>query len=607
MLWQFKPNAPEEFIRQFPEYQPIVLQLLYNRGLRTQQQIDEFFNPDFEGDLLDPFLMLGISQAVKRINKAIKKKEKIAIFGDYDCDGVCGAVILKTILEELGADLSGGVYIPDRIIEGYGLNNEAIEKLGKEKVNLILTVDCGISDVAEVKLANSLGVEVIIVDHHRLGKKLPSAKVIIDPWQPKDKYPFKELAGAGVAFKLAQALRQAQGKALQKNQGKPGLDNKISEGWEKWLLDLVALATVADCVPVLGENRTLVHYGLIVLAQTKRVGLQELMKVARLNPVFEAENLKTNLDTYSLGFILAPRLNAAGRMDHASLAFRLLMTQDYQEAKVLAEKINEQNQQRQKLTDKIVAEVETRIKNYQADKNQPVVVETDKNWSPGVVGLVAGKIADRYHRPVFIFKEDEKVSRGSARSIPTFDIIEAIGQCSQLLKEFGGHPGAAGVSLENKNLSAFKEKINQIAREKLKPEDLIPAAQIDSELEPAEVNWELFDELEHLEPFGRGNDPPVFLLKNLEIANLRVVGNGSKHLKLELKSDKLANKVFHAIGFNLAARLSSPAAQTIGGQAKNGNDNLKTGDKIDIIFELIADEWNGTRNLQLKIIDIKKL
>lgn len=593
MLWQFKQRAPEEFIKQFPECQPTVLQLLYNRGLRTQQQIDGFFNPDFEGDLHDPFLMLGVKEAVKRIGKAIKKREKIAVFGDYDCDGVCGTVILKTILEQLGADLSGGVYIPDRIVEGYGLNIEAIKKLAADQVDLILTVDCGISDVAEIKLAKSLGIDVIVVDHHRLGPKLPPAKVIIDPWQPKDKYPFKELSGAGVAFKLVQALIS---KSKIKNfipSEVEGQKLKIKEGWEKWLLDLVALATVADCEPLLGENRTLVRYGLIVLAQTKRVGLQELMKVARLNPIFEAESLKTNLDTYSLGFILAPRLNAAGRMKHASLAFNLLMAETREEARSLAEEINEQNQQRQKLTDEIVAEIEARIKESLADKERPVIVEIDKNWSPGVVGLVAGKICDRYHRPAIIFKEEAKISRGSARSIPAFDIVEAIGQCAELFKEFGGHPGAAGLSLENKNYPAFKEKINQLARQKLTEEDLIPKIEIDLELRPADINWELFDELARFEPFGDGNERPTFLLKDLEIVNCRLVGSDGKHLKLELKSDKLANKVFRAIGFSLAN--------------KNGNNGLKIGDKVDVVFELIADEWNGTRNLQLKIIDIKKL
>jgi len=583
MDWRLRSKVTEEFVKQFPEYNPIVLQLLWNRGLKTQETIDEFFNPDYEGDLHDPFLMLGMKEAVKRILKAIKKQEKIAIFGDYDADGVCGAVILKTVLEELGGNLSGGVHIPDRKVEGYGLNNDAIKKIAEQKVHLILTVDCGISDFEEIKLANSLGVEVVVVDHHQIGGKLPDAKVIIDPWQKKDRYPFKELAGAGVAFKLAQAL-------LSKG-------SKIKSGWEKWLLDLVAIATVADCVPLLGENRTLVRYGLIVLAQTQRAGLQELMKIARLNPVFESDTMTTNLNTYSLGFILAPRLNAAGRMDHASIAFKLLSTNERNEARDLAEKINQQNQQRQKMTDGIVAEIEERIRPYIDDKNRPVIVEIDKKWSAGVIGLVAGKIADRYHRPTIIFKEEALESRGSARSIPSFNIIEAIGQCKELLKEFGGHPGAAGLSLSNDNFPVFIKKINQIAREKLKDEDLIPVIEIDSEIQPDEISWELFDKLVQFEPCDReDNRYPSFLIKNLEIVNSRLVGNGMSHLKLELRSDKLPaggqDKIFKAIGFRLA---------------KNGNQDLKAGDKVDLVFELMVDQWNGNRELQLKIIDIKKI
>jgi single-stranded-DNA-specific exonuclease len=600
MLWRLKPQAPEKFIKQFPEYSPEISQLLFNRGLKTQAQIDEFFNPDYEQDLHDPFLMLGMEAAVRRIFRAIKKQEKIAIFGDYDCDGICGAVILKIVLEGLGANLNGGVYIPDRILEGYGLNDEAVKKLAQQKVNLILTVDCGVSDIEEIALANSLGLEVIVVDHHRLGKKPPPAKVIIDPWQEKDKYPFKDLAGAGVAFKLAQALLKSFKFQVS--------SFKLNDGWEKWLLDLVALATVADLVPLVGENRTLVRYGLIVLAQTKRVGLQELMKIARLNPVFEAENFHptgghpkgektknkgmiTNLNTYSLGFILAPRLNAAGRMDHASLAFELLITKERSRAQALAQKINEHNQQRQKLTNDIVGQIEERLGDVLNDKNQPVIVVKDKTWSPGVIGLVAGKISDRHHRPTIIFKEDEKTSRGSARSIPAFNIIEAIGQCAEILGEFGGHPGAAGLSLANENYEIFREKINQIAKAKLKGEDLMPILEIDLELEPEKIGWELLDEVVKFEPCGGQQNPhPIFLTKELAVAGLRTVGNGSKHLKLELKSDKLPQKIWRAIGFGLAG----------------SNVDLKIGDKIDVVFELLADEWNGTRNLQLKIIDIRK-
>ncbi len=603
MLWKLKERVPEKFIKQFPEYNPVVLELLSRRGIVTQEKIDEFFNPDYEGDLHDPFLMLGMAKAVKRLEGAIKKKERIAIFGDYDADGVCGSVLLKSALEELGADVSGGIYMPDRIREGYGLNQEAIKKMKQEKVKLLVTVDCGISEIVDVAFAYSLGLEVIITDHHQPGQKLPKAKAIINPWQAKDKYPFKELAGVGVAFKLAQALL--------------GSSKKIKPGWEKWLLDLVALGTVADCMPLLGENRTLVRYGLIVLAQTQRVGLQELMKIARLNPIYEIEKLKTNLDTYSLGFVLAPRLNAAGRIDHADLAVDLLLTKNREEALAMAQKINDYNRQRQKITEDIVTEIERRIKDILNDKENPVIIASDASWSPGVIGLVAGKIADRYNRPTFIFSsasQDEstrlrgsatykaELLRGSARSVPCFNIIKAIGQCADLLTEFGGHIGAAGLDLEVKNFEAFKAKINQIACQELKAKDLTPVLEIDFELQPKDINWELFDNLEKFEPFGQSNERPLWLLKNMEIISLRIVGNGSKHLKLELKSDKLPAKRFKAIGFGLA----NPVKKQSFNGAGNGNNELIVGDKIDIVFELIADEWNGTRNLQFKIADLKR-
>jgi len=590
MNWQLKEQAPQKFIDDFPEYSPVVLQLLYHRGFKTQEAIDEFFNPDYEGDLHDPFLMLGVAEAVKRLQQAIKKQEKIAIFGDYDTDGVCGAVILKAVLEELDADLSGGIFIPNRLKEGYGLNSEAIKKMAKKDVKLLLTVDCGISDLAAIELANSLDMEVIITDHHQPGHKLPPARVIINPWQSKDKYPFKELCGAGVVFKLAQALMK---------------DNeKIKPGWEKWLLDLVALATVADCVPLLGENRTLVRYGLVVLAQTQRVGLQELMKIARLSPIYESETLRTNLDTCSIGFVLAPRLNAAGRIEHADLALDLLITRDRARAQEMAKQINDFNRQRQKITDSIALEIEKRLKDNPPDKECPAIIESDKTWSPGIIGLVAGKVADRYHRPTIIFSSvncQGSHFRGSARSVPGFNIVEAIDHCSDLLEKFGGHAGAAGLELAEENLKAFKEKFNQVVRRALREKDLSPVLEVDMAVQPSDINWELFDNLERLEPFGEGNERPLWLLKDMAITSLRVVGNGSKHLKLGLKNESLPIKTFRAIGFGLACLAKNGVD---GGACKNGGGELKIGDKIDIVFELLADEWNGTRNLQMKIIDI---
>jgi len=330
---------------------------------------------------------------------------------------------------------------------------------------------------------------------------------------------------------------------------------------------------------------------LVVLAQTPRPGLQELMKIARLNPVLERESLKTNLDAYSLGFVLAPRLNAAGRLDSAQVAYDLLTTKNREQARELAKKIDAQNRQRQKMTEEIVAQIEEKIKNQDLEKEY-VIVEKGAEWLPGMLGLAAGKIADRYHRPTFIFRQQTPLSRASARSIPTFNLVEGIARCADILESFGGHAGAAGVVLAEGKISLFKEKINAVAKEMLKKEDLMPSLEIDLELAPEDINWELFDGLERFEPFGQGNKPPKFLVKDLEIKNCRVVGNGSKHLKMDLISEKIIGKTFKAIGFGLAA--------------KNGNAELKIGDKINVVFELLIDEWNGNRELQLKVIDIKK-
>ncbi len=554
--WKINKKAPEAFLNKFPEYSRLTLQLLWDRGLKTQKAIDEFFNPDYNEDLHDPFLMKGMKKAVERIEKALKNKEKITIFGDYDADGVCGTAILSETLNALG--INPDTYIPDRNKEGYGLNLKAVKEVAAKKTDLIITTDCGITDCEEIKLANKLGMDVIIADHHEVSGKVPSAISIVNPRQKGEKYPFRELAAAGVAFKLAQAL----------------LKNKVSEGWEKWLLDLVAIATVADIMPLVGENRTLVKYGLVVLAKTRRLGLQELMKTARIIKV----------DAYTLGYILGPRLNAAGRMEHANTAYELLVTKSKEEAETLARRLSEKNQERQKLTSRIIKEVESRLDLEKAK----MIFEGDKNWLIGVVGLIAGRLANRYYRPTVIFQKMKDKTKGSARSVPSFNIVEAIGMCQELLEDFGGHPGAAGFTVSNKNLKKFKEKLLKIADKKIKEEDLIPLLNIDLELEPEELNFEVYEEIQRFAPFGEENPRPLFLMRGLKIVNLKGVGNNGNHLKCYLAGK---TRGFQAIGFGLG----------------DFCDKMKQGDRIDIAFELITNDWNGARELQLKIIDLKKI
>lgn len=574
-IWKINKSAPKEFLEQFPEYSKLTLQLLWDRGLKTQTAIDEFFNPDYNEDLHDPFLMKGMEKAVNRAIDAIKHKEKITIFGDYDADGVCGTAILSETLNVLGANPD--IYIPDRNKEGYGLNLKAVKEIASQKnqpacrqAGLIITIDCGITDFEEVKLANKLGVDVIIVDHHEVPDKIPHAFSIVNPRQHGEAYPFRELAAGGVAFKLAQAL-------LKKYQ----ISNtkyEIPKGFEKWLLDLVAIATVTDVEPLIGENRTLVKYGLVVLAKTKRLGLQELMKTVRI----------TNLDTYALGYIIGPRLNAAGRMDHANTAYELLVTNLKEEARALTRRLGEKNQERQRLTDRIIQDVDKRLK---IEKTK-LIFEGDENWPIGIVGLIAGRLTDKYYRPSVIFQKMKEISKGSARSTDSFNLVDAFTSCQDLLGEFGGHPGAAGFTILNKNLDKFKKKILKIANKKIRKEDLIPVLNIDIEVEPEDLSFEVYEEVQRFAPFGEGNLRPLFLMKNLNASNLRAVGNNCSHLKLYLTTGLEGGKIkgFQAIGFGLG----------------DFCDKIKQGDKVDIVFELIADEWNGTRELQFKIMDLKK-
>ncbi len=582
MNWTFKPKPPDEFIKQFPEYEPIVLQLLYARDLKDQKAIDEFFNPDYEGDLHDPFLMLGMGKAVTRILKAIKKQESIVMFGDYDADGICGTAILHKTLTAIGAKTIE-IYIPDRAKEGYGLNLKAISEIAKKGASLIITIDCGITDIEEVKLANSFGMDVVIIDHHEVIVGLPKAVAIVDPHQKGDKYPFKDLAAVGVAFKVVQGiLKEVRTNKIH------NIENIPKFGWEKWLLDLVAIATVADCVSLVGENRTLVKYGLVVLAQTNRVGLKELLEIARIKPTLDLRNLETNLDAHTLGFILGPRLNAASRMKHANIAYELVITESGERAKELAKEIDQKNRERQSLTEKMMVEVGERIKQK---KSLPFVIfEGNGDWPIGLIGLAAGRLTDKYCRPAIIYSETDKYNKASARSIPKFDLVEAFKKMDGLLIEYGGHPQSAGFSFKKENAKAIEKAFEKLARENLKEEDLAIELGIDAEIKPQEINFPFFDQLQKFAPFGEDNPKPEFLVKNLEILDIKNVGANGKHMKFVFGTDELPGKKFKAIGFNLTAK----------------NGYLKLNDKVDLVFELIVDEWNGNRELQMKIIDIKQ-
>jgi single-stranded-DNA-specific exonuclease len=541
------------------------LELLAMRGFDSEEKILEYLNFDY-GKLHDPFLFMDMQKTVTRIFDAIEKKEKIVIYSDYDADAITALSVMYLALKKLGANLD--YYIPDRFSEGYGMNIDAVRKICEDGARVIITVDCGINAVEEVEVAKSLKVDVIITDHHELTGNLPKAHAIINPKNPEDHYPFRYLTGVGVAFKVVQALY----KGIQEIP--KFLNSQIPPGWEKWLLDLVAIGTVADLQPLIGENRIITSFGLKVLGKTKWPGLRALLAQSSVN--------NTRIDTYTLGFIIAPRINAAGRIKHADIAFKLLICEDNVEAEKLATELNALNAHRQMLTEQIMSEAKEQI---QLISDKKVLLAAGSNWPKGVVGLVAGRLVEEYGRPVLVMDKGELVATGSARSANNFDLVAALTHAKELLTKYGGHTQAAGFSLVTENIPALHQKLLEYA-ETLSEESLGPVLDIDAELSAADLNMETHDVIAKFAPFGFGNHKPKFLTTNLDVLDMRFVGAKNQHMKLRVRKDDL---VFDAIGFN---------------QAFWGN-MLKLGSKIDAVYELDCNEWNGNRDLQLKIIDLK--
>ena len=613
--WLINKKYPVKFGKKFPEFTEVVLQLLWDRNLKTQEQIDEFFNPDYETDLHDPYLMKDMKKTVKRIYEAIEKNEKILVYGDYDVDGITSSAIIINTLTELKSIISKikkekakefiDIYIPNRETEGYGLNKKAIKKAKENKTDLIITVDCGISSAVEIETANKLGIDVIITDHHHPPEKIPKALAVINPKQKNCKYPFKELAGVGVAFKVAQALifrvtnrDTSEGDIPECRLQKYPYLLHITPGFEKWLLDLVVLGTVADCVGLIGENRTLSKYGLLVINKTKRIGLKKLVSTAGLT-TRENGNIqkKKIIDTTAISFILAPRLNAAGRMDHANTSYELLTTESEKRAGELVGKLEKNNYNRQRLTEKTINEIKSRISKYKSDLPK-IIIESDPEWKIGIVGLVAGKLTDEYARPFLILRESKDESAGSGRSIPEFNLIETIEKCGDILINFGGHSQAAGLKIKNSNLKKFRKKINSIADEILKEDDLVPFVEIDFEINHEQINWQLIDEIEKFKPFGQENKSPIFVVKKLEVHEVRSVGNGNSHLKLCFKTilKNKSVKYFPAIAFRLGE---------LAKEMPDKKPGLRWGDIVDVVFQLEINEWNGNRELQMNVLDLK--
>lgn len=542
----------------------IVNNILLNRKLYTEKEKTAFLFPDYERDLNNPFLMNGMEKAVNRVILAKKQGDRICIYGDYDADGVTATVLVKDFFDQIG--INSFCYIPDKDKEGNSLNKKAIDYIESHGAKLIITVDCGISSFQEVVYAKKKKIETIITDHHSLPKKMPEALAIINPKASPD-YPEKNLAGVGVAFKFISALADS-------------LD-EYDNAQLKWFLDLVAIGTIADCVPLIGENRTLVKFGLLVLSKTKRVGLKQIFQVGALN-------INSGLipSAEQISFQLAPRINAAGRIDHANLAFNLLSTPADREdlARDLAWELEKKNQYRQKITEKIIHEVEDKLK---IKKKLPaVIMEWSPRWNYGIVGLVAGKIAEKYHRPTIILQEKDEILRGSGRSVLGINFIEILRKFDYLINRYGGHSQALGGEFPKKNIAELKNNLERKIAPLLKTKTS-QKLNIDAELSLGQVTFDLANEISRMEPFGEGNPEPVFLIKNLKVSDLKLVGNGEKHLKLTL-SGQNSNSCLSAIGFRLADTYA----------------NLKVNDKIDLVFALQKNQWNGIESLQAKIIDL---
>ncbi|MBU1167395.1 single-stranded-DNA-specific exonuclease RecJ [Patescibacteria group bacterium] len=574
-IWEVRRKCSKKHINAFSEYDAILVQLLYNRGLKTQADVDEFFNPDFDQDLHDPYLFTDMERAVQRILEAVKNKEKVAIYGDYDADGVTASSILTELFRALG--LSGQIYIPDRKNEGYGLNKKSIEWLYHKKIDLIVTCDCGVSSRKEIDYAkDEYDIDVVVLDHHHLPENFSKDYIVVDAKRKGDKYPFKELCAAGVTFKLAEAFYRHERKYLKA---------KNKEAFLKWLLDLVAIGTVADCVPLFHENRTLVQYGLTVLSKTKRIGIQEIFKKAGIS--------NEAITSYHLGYLVGPRINAAGRIDHANVGYQLLTSKNRTEAAAYAEKLEKTNTRRQNLTEKVLEEALCEIKKR---KKLEKIIVIGKHWPQGVLGIVAGKLTEKYSRPVIVFtiptSEDRKKGQvgcvGSGRGPVSFNLVKAIAACKKDLEEYGGHQQAAGLTVTYKKYNKFKESIEKFAATKLKEKDLVPKISIDAKISLGDVNWDFEKSMSKMNPFGEGNPEPRFLTEKLAIVTIMAVGKKSNHLKMVLEDQKGNQK--NAIAFSFGDKIK----------------DFRIGDLIDVVFSFSINEWNGNRNLELRVVDMKK-
>ncbi len=582
--WNVLPEPPQSFYDEHPELPKIVAHLLYHRHIRTQEQMDEFLNPDYSLHVHDPFLFTDMDKAVKRLFLAMERNEKVTIHGDYDADGVSGAVILTSMFRAFNYHFID-VFLPHRETDGYGLNMKTIELLHAQGTNVIITCDCGISNGAEVARAQELGIDVIITDHHTIPATLPPAYAIIHPKIDTETYPDKGLAGGGVAFKLLQGMFHAHAKSHET------LPNgQKHDAFEKWQLDMVAIASVADMVPLLGESRTLTKYGLIVLNKTRRIGLHKLLIETK---ILETDgSAKTDIDADTIGFRIAPRINAAGRMEHANVAYKLLVEERPTDAIDLAYRLDQNNVERQATTEILVDEALEQVKTQQ---DSPILFIFGNGWPTGLIGLIASRLKERFQKPtIAMSRTAEGEIVGSGRSVAGFNFVLAMQTIPEQFHKFGGHPMAGGFTLSKETtLDLFKQALTEQCLTQTKDVDMTPTIDIDGQITLEEVNWELYDVLERFKPFGMANPKPKYLAEKVKVVGIEPLGKDGKHMRLMVQHT--TNKVRKTVGWNFCY-----------GADINYCELLKTGDLIDIIFEVAVNEWNGNRELQLTVVDLKK-
>ena len=534
----------------------LIAGILVSRGITDFEKIKVFLNPTRK-DFYNPFLLNDMDLAVDKIIEIINEKGKLLIYGDYDVDGITSIAVLKEFLSELGLEVD--YHIPNRLSEGYGLKKETLEEIAKKNYDLMITVDCGISAVDEVEYANGLGIKTIITDHHEPVEVLPSAIAVVNPKRKDSTYPFRGLAGVGVVFKLIQAI---------------SIKLNLEEKAYLKYLDLVCVGTISDIVPLIDENRVITKLGLRLVEATKNIGLKELINVSRYKKI----------DSSAVSFGVAPRINACGRMGQAEEALKLFLTSNIVEAQKITKTLENYNLERQNIEKKIFKEVQEKLENKEEANRSSIVLASD-DWHHGVIGIVASKLIEQYYKPTLLFASEDGVLKGSGRSVPGFDLHEALGKCGDCLLKYGGHAMAVGLTLEAKNFDTFKEKFEKIVEES-NISEAVPILNIDGQLSGKEIKKELAYEIQVLEPFGEANKLPVILFKNLKIDSIRALSEG-KHLKLTLKCE---NQWIDAIGFNLGYLA----------------DEYQLGDNVDIAGALEINSFNGNEFVQINIKDIMK-